>query len=70
MAYDDVIKALASSFSQFQIYDLIDILIICVLLYKLIIWTKETQAFEVLKGIALLFLCSVASQFLQLNPLR
>lgn len=69
MAYDDVIKALASSFSQFQIYDLIDILIICVLLYKLIIWTKETQAFEVLKGIALLFLCSVASQLLQLNTL-
>lgn len=69
MSYDDVIKAVASGFSQFQIQDLIDIAIICLLLYKLIVWTKETQAYEVLKGIAVLFLCSVASQLLQLHTL-
>lgn len=69
MPYDDVLKAVANSFSQFQIYDLIDIIIISVLLYKLIVWTKETQAYEVLKGIGLLFLCSVASQLLQLNTI-
>lgn len=69
MIYDDLIKAVASGFSQIQPADFFDIIIICVLLYKLIIWTKETQAFGVLKGIALLFLCSVASQLLQLNTL-
>ena len=35
----------------------------------MIVWTKETQAYEVLKGIAVLFLCSVASQLLQLHTL-
>ena len=69
MSYDDVIKAVFSGFSQFQWYDLVDILLISFLLYKLIIWTKETQAYQVLKGIAVLFLCSVASQLLQLNTL-
>ena len=70
MAYDDVIKAVASGFAQFQVQDLIDIVIIGVLLYKLIVWTRETQAYQVLKGIAVLFLCSFASQLLQLNTLN
>jgi len=70
LAYDDVIKAVASGFAQFQVQDLIDIVIIGVLLYKLIVWTRETQAYQVLKGIAVLFLCSFASQLLQLNTLN
>ena len=69
MSYDEVIKAISSGFAQFTWLDVLDIIIICVLLYKLIIWTKETRAYEVLKGLGLLFLCSVASQLLQLNTL-
>ena len=67
MSYDEVIKAISSGFAQFSWLDALDILIIFVLLYRLILWTKETRAYEVLKGIGLLFLCSVASQLLQLN---
>ncbi len=69
MAYDDIIKAITSGFRQFSFLDLLDIAIIAVLLYKLIIWTKETRAYEVLKGVGLLFLCSVVSTLLSLNTL-
>ncbi|MDO4572828.1 MAG: hypothetical protein Q4C13_05625, partial [Clostridia bacterium] len=69
MSYDQVIRAIVSGFAQFSLLDLLDIIIIAVLLYKLIIWTRETRAYEVLKGIGLLFLCSVASQLLSLNTL-
>lgn len=69
MSYDQLIKAIVSGFAQFSILDLIDIIIIAILLYRLIVWTKETRAYEVLKGIGLLFLCSVASQLLSLNAI-
>lgn len=69
MSYDEVIKAISSGFAQFTWLDALDIIIIFLLLYKLIVWTRETRAYEVLKGIGLLFLCSVASQLLQLNTL-
>ena len=69
MSYDQLIKAIVSGFAQFSILDLIDIIIIAILLYRLIVWTKETRAYEVLKGVGLLFLCSVASQLLSLNAI-
>ncbi len=69
MSYTTVTKALASGFSQITALDLLDIVIIAVLIYKLIVWTKETRAYEVLKGIGLLFLCSIASQLLSLTTL-
>ena len=69
MSYNSITKALASGFSQFSILDFLDIVIIAVLIYKLIVWTKETRAYEVLKGIGLLFLCSIVSQLLSLTIL-
>lgn len=69
MSYDQLLKTIGSGFAQFSLLDLVDIIIIAVLLYKLIVWTKETRAYEVLKGIGLLFLCSVVSQLLSLNAL-
>lgn len=69
MSYNDIIKAIGSGFAQFSLLDLLDIAIIAVLLYKLIVWTKETRAYEVLKGIGLLFLCSIVSTLFQLNTL-
>ena len=69
MSYNSIIKALASGFSQFSILDLLDIVIIAILIYRLIVWTKETRAYEVLKGVGLLFLCSIVSQLLSLTTL-
>ncbi len=69
MSYNNIAKALASGFSQISFLDILDIVIIAILIYKLIVWTKETRAYEVLKGIGLLFLCSIASQLLSLTTL-
>lgn len=69
MSFTSIVKALESGLSQFFIQDILDILIITVLIYKLIIWTKETRAYEVLKGVGLLFLCSIISQLLSLTIL-
>ena len=66
-SFADLIKTISSGFLQFTWIDAVDILIICVLIYKLIIWTKATRAYQVLKGIGILFICSVVSQLLQLN---
>ncbi len=43
-----------------------DVLIITVILYKILEWTKETRAFQVMKGIGLLFLFSVLARLLNL----
>ena len=69
MSYNSITRALASGFSQITVLDILDIIIIAVLIYKLIIWTRETRAYEVLKGIGLLFLISIASQLLSLTTL-
>ena len=69
MSYNDIVRAISSGFRQFSFLDFVDIVIIAALLYKLIVWTKETRAYEVLKGVGVLFLCSVASTLLSLNTL-
>ncbi len=68
--YDDIIKAIASGLSQFSIGDAFDIIIIAVLLYKLISWTKETRAYQVLKGFGVLILCYFLSQLFSLYTLN
>ncbi len=70
MNVGDVWTAITSGLSQWSWFsDTLDVIIMAFLLYKLIVWTKETRAFEVLKGIALLFVCSVCAQLLALNTL-
>ena len=46
-----------------------DILIITIFLYKLLEWTKETRAYQVMKGIGLLFLFSVFARLLGLTTI-
>lgn len=70
MSFDVIVKAITSGFSNLSFWDLADIGIITVLLYKLISLTKETRAYQVLKGIGMLFLASAASQLLGLTTLR
>lgn len=64
-----LINVITSGMSQFTWQDALDIFIIFLLLYKLILWTRETRAYEVLKGIGILFVCSVISQLFELNTL-
>ena len=46
-----------------------DILIIAVFLYKILEWTKESRAYQVMKGIGLLFLVSVLARVLGLTTI-
>ena len=43
-----------------------DVLVITIFLYKILAWTKETRAYQVMKGIGLLFLLSVLARVLNL----
>ena len=54
MSYDVFAKAIASGLSQIRILDLIDIIVIAIIIYKLIVLTKETRAYQVLKGMGIL----------------
>lgn len=69
MSFSEIVNAIASGFMQFSFMDALDIIIISVILYKLIVWTKETRAYQVLKGFGMLFLAYFAAQLLSLNTL-
>lgn len=45
---------------------IVDVLIVTVVLYKILEWTRETRAYQVMKGIGLLFLFSVIARLLNL----
>ncbi len=69
MSFDVLVKAITSGFTQIRLEDFVDIAIIAFFLYKLIILTKETRAFQLLKGIAFLFVAAIISETLQLHTL-
>lgn len=49
---DVLARTISGDLHQFLLADVLDILIIAILLYQLILLTKETRAYQVLKGIA------------------
>jgi len=68
LSYDELVKAITSGLSQFRwITDTLDILIIAILLYRLIVLTKETRAYQVIKGVGILFIAAILSDTLQLQ---
>lgn len=69
MFYDVLVKTISSGLSQFQWTDAVDILLITILLYRLIVLTKETRAYQLIKGVALLFFGAIISDTLQLATL-
>ena len=69
MSFEEILKTLGSGLGQFGWNDLLDIAILTVLIYKLIVWTKDTRAYEVLKGVGFLIVASAAAQFLSLYTL-
>ena len=70
MSFEEILKTLGSGLGQFGWNDLLDIAILTVLLYKLIVWTKDTRAYEVIKGVGLLIVASVATQLLSMYTLN
>ncbi len=70
MSFDSIAKALSSGLSQFSFADFVDIAIIAIIVYKLIVLTKETRAFQVIKGVAILFIAAGVSNILGLTTLK
>ena len=69
MSFDVLVKAITSGFTQIRLEDFVDIAIIAFFLYKLILLTKETRAFQMLNGIAFLIVSAIISETLQLQTL-
>lgn len=69
MTFDVLVKTLGSGFAQFRLTDVIDILIIAILLYRLLVLTKETRAYQVLKGLGMVFIAAILSDTLELPTL-
>lgn len=69
MSFDIIVKAITSGISQFQWQDIVDILVLFVLLYNVILLTRETRAYQVLKGITVLFAAAVVSQMFSLTAI-
>lgn len=62
-------ERIISSFSTFRIADLLDILIIAYLIYKLLQLVKETRAEQLLKGVLALLILAQLSSFFNLYTL-
>lgn len=70
MSLTDVLSAIGTGFSQFRIQDLIEILIIAFIIFRLIQFTTNTRASQVLKGVGVLILLFLVSNLLNLMTLK
>lgn len=66
MSIADILAAIEVGFAQFRIQDLLDILIISYVIFKLIQFTTNTRASQVVKGVVVLVLFFVISNILNL----
>ena len=66
MSLDDIINAIVSGLKEFRFQDLLDILIITVIIYKIIEWSVNTKAFQLLKGLAVLLIVMLLSTIFDL----
>lgn len=70
LSFADVLAAIQTGFSQFRIQDLFDILIIAFVIFKLIQFTTNTRASQVLKGVGVVLLIFIVSNVLNLITVR
>lgn len=60
----------STSRPQMGVLDLIDILIVAYIVYKIIEWVKETRAWTLFKGVVVIFLLYAIASLLQLNTIH
>ena len=70
MSLTDVLSAISVGFTQFRIQDLIEILILAFVFYKLMGFTSNTRSSQVLKGVGVLLLIFIVSNLLNLMTLK
>lgn len=54
---------------KIQITDIIEIIILSILFYEILVWTKRTRAWALFKGIAFVFIFYLVSYFFGLNTI-
>lgn len=55
---------------EIGLLDLVDILIVAYIVYKIIIWVKETRAWTLFKGVAVVFVLFAFASIFQLNTIH
>lgn len=70
MSIADIIAAIGTGFRQFRIQDLVEIIILAYVIFKLIKFTSNTRSSQVLKGVGVLVLLFVISNVLNLMTIK
>ena len=70
MSISDIFAAIQTGFLEFRIQDLLDILIIAFVIFKLIQFTTNTRAYQVLKGLGVLLLIFIVCNVFNLMTLK
>lgn len=70
MPFDDIINAILSGFKEIRFQDVLDIIIIAILVYKIIEWSVNTRAYQLLKGLGVLLLVMLLSTVFNLYTIN
>ena len=70
MSISDILAAIQTGFLEFRIQDLLDILIIAFVIFKLIQFTANTRAHQVIKGVGILLLIFIVCNVFNLITLK
>ena len=70
MSLTDVLNAISTGLTQFRIQDLIEILILAFVFFKLMQFTSNTRSSQVLKGVGVLLLIFIVSNLLNLMTIK
>lgn len=63
------LDALSGSLLQFAVRDVIDILLVAIVIYQLILLTKETRAVQVIKGLGAIVIGQILASTFQFNTI-
>ena len=70
MSISDILAAIQNGLLEFRIQDLLDILIIAFVIFKLIQFTANTRAYQVLKGVGVLLLILILCNVFNLITIK
>lgn len=70
MPFNDIINAIISGFQDIRFQDVLDIVIITVMVYKIIEWSMNTRAYQLLKGLGVLLLILLLSTLFNLYTIN
>ena len=70
MPFNDIINAIISGFQDIRFQDVLDIVIITVLVYKIIEWSMNARAYQLLKGLGVLLLILLLSTLFNLYTIN